>query len=255
MFARTVLLAGLTAFLSFTTSVNASDAASALKKGDRIVFLGDSITAGATKPQGYITLINYSLETAHKDLGIETIGAGVSGNKVPNLQARLQKDVLDKKPTIVFIYIGINDVWHWKKNKEGVLAGGTPKDKFESGLKDIIGKINGVGARVILCTASVIGEKPDGSNERDAMLDEYCEISRKVASDTKSQMVDLRKAFLDYLKANNKENKPKGILTGDGVHLSPAGNKLVAGEMLKALGVELANMPVPAATPKAPHNK
>ena len=79
----------------------------------------------------------------------------------------------------------------------------------------------------------------DASNERDAMLDEYAAISRKVATDTGSQMVDLRKAFIDHLKANNAEGKPKGVLTGDGVHLNPAGNKLVAVEMGKAIGIKV----------------
>ena len=246
----TFALAAFTAILTTTSAIKAADAPTPLKQGDRIVFLGDSITAGAVKPQGFVTLIRASIDAAHKDLGIETIGAGVSGNKVPALQARLDRDVISKKPTIVFIYIGINDVWHWRKNKEGVIAGGTTKEAFEAGLKDIIAKINAAGARVILCTASVIGEKKDGSNERDAMLDEYCEISRKVAADTKSQLVDLRKAFLDHLKANNPDNLPKGILTGDGVHLNPQGNKLVAGEMCAALGIKLVE--APAAAPAAP---
>jgi len=245
MFTRSIVLASLTALLSLNTLAATATTTPALKKGDRILFLGDSITAAATSPQGFITLIKYSLDTAHKDLGIETIGAGVGGNQVRQLQARLQKDVLDKKPTIVFIYIGINDVWHWKKNKDGVLAGGTTQEAFESGLKDIIGKITAIGARVILCTPSVIGEKADGTNDYDTMLTEYCGISRKVASETQSGMVDLHKAFVDYLKANNKENKPNGILTGDKVHLNAQGNKLVAEEMVKALGVKLVDMPVP----------
>lgn len=255
MFTRSLLLAGMIAFLSLNPVATADNAVPALKKGDRIVFLGDSITAGATRPEGFITLIKYSLDVAHKDLEIETIGAGISGNKVPNLQARLERDVLAKKPTIVFIYIGINDVWHWKKNNEGVLAGGTTKDVFETGLKDIIGKINDAGARVILCTASVIGEKADGSNERDTMLNEYCEISRKVAADTNSGMIDLRKAFLDYLKVNNKEDQPKGVLTKDGVHLNAEGNKLVAAEMLKALDVKLTDMSPPVPAPAKARNQ
>ena len=197
---RNLILAALCAI---STSAFAEPAATPLKKDDRIVFLGDSITAGGVKPGGYVTLIKEAIAAAHPDLGIEVIGAGVSGNKVPNLQKRLEKDVLEKKPTIVFIYIGINDVWHWKKNKEGVMAGGTTKEDFEAGLKDIIAKNNAAGARVILCTATVIGEKTDGTNERDAMLEEYCAISRKVATDPNSQMVDLRKAFMDHLKANS----------------------------------------------------
>ena len=234
---RKLHLLALAVFLSH--SVQAEVAPIPLKKDDRIVFLGDSITAAAVKPNGFITLIKESIDASHPDLGIETIGAGVSGNKVPALQKRLDKDVLSKKPTIVFIYIGINDVWHWKKNKEGVMAGGTTTEVFESGLKDLIAKIHGAGARVILCTPTVIGEKNDGTNERDAMLEEYSAISRKVATETKSQMVDLRKAFIDHLKKNNPENQPKGILTGDSVHLNAAGNRLVAEEMAKALGLEI----------------
>src|SRR5689334_18245616 len=90
----------------------ADEAKVTLKKGDRIVFLGDSITQGGVGPKGYVTVIKNVLMEKHPDLGIEIIGAGISGNKVPNLQARVDKDVIAKKPTIVFIYIGINDVWH-----------------------------------------------------------------------------------------------------------------------------------------------
>lgn len=250
MHLRTLALAVFTATLAIPSVTRAADALVSLKQGDRIVFLGDSITAGAVKPQGFITLIHDSIEASKPELGIETIGAGISGNKVPNLQKRLEKDVIAKKPTIVFIYIGINDVWHWKMNKEGVLAGGTTKEVFESGLKEIIGKIKSAGAQVILCTASVIGEKHDGSNKEDAMLDEYCAISRKVAAETKSGLIDLRKVFLDSLRANNPDNLPKGIYTRDGVHLNPEGNKLVAGEMCKALGIELVVPPAPVPAAK-----
>ncbi len=203
-----------------------------LKKGDRIVFLGDSITAGGVAPKGYVTLIKNQLKEKHADLGIEVIGAGVSGNKVPDLQKRLDKDVLAKKPTVVVIYIGINDVWHGEKNP----ANGTPKDKYEAGLKEIIGKCQGAGARVVLCTPSVIGEKGDGSNSLDKKLDEYADASRAVAKETKAPLCDLRTAFVDYEKKNNADNKEKGVLTSDRVHLNDAGNKLVADTILKCLG-------------------
>jgi lysophospholipase L1-like esterase len=228
----------------------AAAGATALKKGDRIVFLGDSITAGGGGATGYITLIKNALEANAKDLAVKTLNAGISGNKVPDLQRRLEKDVLSKDPTIVFIYIGINDVWHWKKQPDGSMAGGTPKDVYEAGLKDIIGKIKAAGARAILCTPSVIGEKADGSNERDPMLEEYAAISRNVAKDCGVELLDLRKAFIDYEKANNKDNQPKGILTGDGVHLNKEGNKLVAEAMLKVLGVAPAPAPAPIAAEK-----
>jgi lysophospholipase L1-like esterase len=226
--------------LTFSCMLQAAEVPQPLKKGDRIVFFGDSITQAGVNPDGYVTVLTAAIKAAHPDLGIETVGAGISGNKVPNLQERLEKDVIAKKPTLVFIYIGINDVWHWKMDKDGkLLDGGTTKEIFEAGLKDIIAKINAAGARVILCTPSVIGEKNDGSNERDAMLEEYSVVSRKVATETGSQLVDLRKAFTGHLKANNPDNLPKGILTGDGVHLNPAGNTFVATEMGKAIGVKV----------------
>jgi len=96
----------------------------------------------------------------------------------------------------------------------------------------------------------VIGEKADGSNERDPMLEEYCAISRKVAAETDSRLIDLRKAFLDHLRAKNPDNQPRGVLTGDGVHLNPEGNKLVAKEICAALGIAFAEPPADAAKPE-----
>lgn len=206
-------------------------AAEPLKKGEKIVFLGDSITAGGVSPKGYVTLIKTTMTEKHKDLGVEIVGAGISGNKVPDLQKRLEKDVLAKKPTVVVIYIGINDVWHGESDP----AKGTSKEKFEAGLKEIIGKIKDAGARVVLCTPTVIGEKKAGANKLDNKLDEYADISRKVAKDTGCELCDLRKAFVDHLAKNNEKDKESGILTTDRVHLNDAGNKLVAETMLATL--------------------
>jgi lysophospholipase L1-like esterase len=211
-------------------SARAGDGPISLKKGDRIVFLGDSITQAGVGPKGYVTLIKAAL--AEKDTGVEVIGAGISGNKVTDLQQRLERDVLKKNPTLVVIYIGINDVWHGENDP----ARGTPKDRFEAGLKDIIQKIKAAGANVLLCTPTVIGEKHDGSNKLDSQLDDYSAISRKVAQELKVPLCDLRKEFVAHLKHANVDNKEKGLLTGDRVHLSEAGNRLVAEVMLKALG-------------------
>jgi lysophospholipase L1-like esterase len=203
-----------------------------LEKGDRIVFLGDSITAAGVGPKGYVTLIKNDLAEKHKDLGVEVIGAGVSGNRVPDILARLEKDVLSKKPTIVVIYIGINDVWHGEKDP----AKGTSKNDYEAGLRDVIKRCQDAGARVVLCTPSVIGEKNDGSNLNDPKLDEYADISRAVAKDLKAPICDLRQEFKAYEKDHNPDNKEAKILTGDRVHLNDAGNKFVADAILKTLG-------------------
>ena len=123
-----------------------------LKKGERIVFLGDSITAGGVRPTGYVTLVKNALAEKHKDLGVE-----------------------------------------------------------------------------------VIGEKKPGTNSLDAKLDQYAEISRKVAKETGVPLCDLRKAFQDHLAKNNPDDKDKGVLTTDRVHLNDAGNKLVADTVLATI--------------------
>lgn len=214
-------------FMQDNDSVSASEGP--LKKGDRIVFLGDSITQAGAAPGGYVTLVKEALAKKYPGLEIEVIGAGISGNRVPDLEARLDRDVLAKKPTLVVIYIGINDVWHSLSGR------GTSKSDFEEGLKRIVKRISDAGARVILCTPSVIGEKYDGANQLDTMLEEYSQISRAVATQAHARLLDLRKQFLLHLKEQNKENAEKNILTSDGVHLNAAGNQFVAARMLEAL--------------------
>src|ERR1051325_3449763 len=56
------------------TKVFADPTPIVLKKGDRIVFLGDSITAGGNAGKGYIQVIRNHLADKKKDLAIECIG-------------------------------------------------------------------------------------------------------------------------------------------------------------------------------------
>jgi lysophospholipase L1-like esterase len=212
-----ILLAGCSSSLPF------------LQDGNKIVFFGDSITQLGIRPKGYITILAESLKTTFPN--IECHGAGISGNKVTDLKARLNRDVLSKKPNCVVIYIGINDVWHWALPK----LRGTPKDTFQFVLKEIIGTLKSNNISVLLCTPTVIGEKYDGTNAQDAMLDEYSQLIRFLASEMKIPLCDLRKVFLEYLKTNNTNNDEKGILTYDRVHLSDKGNEVVAEAMLKEL--------------------
>ena len=193
-----------------------------------IVFLGDSITQEGNKPGGYVDLIRQEFQSVDSTWGI--VGAGISGNKVPDLEARLEKDVLSHSPSLVVIYIGINDVWHYELG-----IGGTSKERYESGLRDLCARITASGARVILCTPSVVGEKTDGTNSLDPMLDAYADITRAVAASTGSTLCDLRKAFQGELKRRNPSNSDKGILTRDRVHLNDDGNRFVAKEIMQSL--------------------
>lgn len=197
-------------------------------KKKRVVFFGDSITAAAVKPGGYIVKLDSMIALQGKAEQYEFIGAGVSGNKVYDLYLRMEEDVLAKEPDVVVIYIGVNDVWH--KRTSGT---GTDADKFEKFYQAIINKLKANNIRVILCTPATIGEKTDFSNPLDGDLNEYSKMIRNIAGKNKLALVDLRRSFLEYNLKNNPDNKANGVLTTDGVHLNAKGNQLVADEMWK----------------------
>lgn len=208
-------------------------------KPPRIVFLGDSITQAGAGPHGYVTLAGKALAEATP--GTEVIGAGVGGNRVPDLLARVDRDVIARKPDVVVIYIGINDVWHSQNGR------GTPKGEYEKGLETLVEKIRGAGAKVVLCTPTVIGEKKAGTNKLDAMLDEYAGITRGVAEKAKTGLIDLREACVEHLAKHNAADAENGILTTDGVHLTPAGDAFIAERMVEGLG-KVGIVPVAADT-------
>ncbi len=196
------------------------------QKKTRIIFFGDSITQQGTEPGGYIIRIDSMCRSENKSGQYEFFGTGISGNKVYDLYLRLEDDVLSKDPNVVVIYIGVNDVWH-----KSLLQTGTDKDKFEKFYQAIIDKLKARNIKVIVCTPAVIGEKTDFTNPQDGDIDEYSNIIRRLAGKNSLQLVDLRKSFLEYNLKHNPENKDRGILTTDRVHLNPAGNQLVAEEI------------------------
>lgn len=203
----------------------------------KIVFLGDSITQQAEDfEDGFISLIRQNLIQDK----FELVGKGISGNKVSDLLTRYKSDVIDLDPDIVFIYIGINDVWH--KYDFGT---GSDIDLYEKGLRTIISDIKSLGSKIVLCTPTVIGENTGdfvlGNQFKDVEtmekmngdLDTFSEVVRKLSNEYETELLDLRKIFMDYLAENNINNDAAGILTTDGVHLNERGNKLIADQMIK----------------------
>lgn len=233
---RPILLALLLALAAAARPAAAEDRAGT---PPRIVFLGDSITEAGAGPHGYVTLAGAAL--AERLPGTQTIGAGISGNRVPDLLARLDRDVLARTPDVVVVYIGINDVWHSQNGR------GTPKGEFEAGMRTLVERIRKAGARPVLCTPTVIGEKKAGTNPLDAMLDDYAGVTRAVAAAAEVPLVDLRKACVAHLEAHNAADAENGVLTTDGVHLNAAGNEFLAARMVD--GLARAGI-VPAASPE-----
>jgi lysophospholipase L1-like esterase len=196
----------------------------ALKKGDSIVFFGDSLTALAIQDpnvpegKGYVPLVREALKS--KGVAVDAVATG--GHKVTDLLKRVEKDVIARKPTVVVIQIGVNDAG----------AGVTP-EQFKAQLEELIGKLQAGGAQVIQCTCTcrVEGYKPDDATDR--KLDALAQVARAIARDKKLPLVDLRAAFIEYWKKHNPKNEPKGFLTYDGNHWTEAGHRYVAEQMLK----------------------
>jgi lysophospholipase L1-like esterase len=196
----------------------------------KVLFFGDSITQQGAGPNGYIKKFDSMLNEKGLAAKYETIGAGISGNKVYDLYLRMDSDVVAKNPDAVIIFIGVNDVWH--KRTSGT---GTDADRFERFYNAIIKKLKARNIAVYLCTPAAIGEKNDFTNPLEGELNSYSALVRKIAKDNNCPVVDLRQAFTAYLKTNNPENKDRGILTTDGVHLNITGNIFVAQQMVNVL--------------------
>jgi lysophospholipase L1-like esterase len=214
----------------FAVSIFLLAASMIMQKPKRVIFFGDSITQMGVNPGGYITKIGEMLEQKGIAKDYELIGAGIGGNKVYDLYLRMDDDVMAKNPDIVFIWVGVNDVWH-----KASFGTGTDPDKFEKFYTAIIKKLQDKGIRVILCTPACIGEKTDFTNQQDGDLNKYAQLIRGLAKNYRCELVDLRETFLAYNLKNNPENKESGVLTVDRVHLNPKGNELVATKMLDVL--------------------
>ena len=200
------------------------------QKKARVIFFGDSITQAGVNAGGYIMMIDSMCKAEGKSNNYEFIGAGIGGNKVYDLYLRMENDVLAKTPDLVVIYVGVNDVWH--KSSSGT---GTDAPKFEMFYQAIIDKLKAKSIKIILCTPAAIGEKTDFTNPQDGDMNEYSNIIRRIAKKNELPVVDLRKAFSDYNLKNNPDNKDRGILTTDRVHLNAKGNQLVADEMWRII--------------------
>jgi lysophospholipase L1-like esterase len=199
-------------------------------KTQKVVFFGDSITQMGAKPGGYIMKMKDALDKKDASANYDLVGAGIGGNKVYDLYLRMDDDVLSLNPDIVFVWVGVNDVWH--KASYGT---GTDPDKFEKFYTAIINKLLDRHIKIFLVTPAVIGEKTDYTNQQDGDLNAYSQIIRNLAQKFHTGLIDLREIFHTYELRNNPGNKESGILTVDRVHLNDTGNQVVADTMLDAL--------------------
>lgn len=204
----------------------------AVKSGDKIAFLGDSITYyGGATPSGYCNLVLSAL--AANGVKAEAVFAGVSGNKSNQMLERLDADVLAKSPNWLMLSCGVNDVWHGEK--------GVPLPDYEKNITAIVDKAQAAGIRVVILTSTMIGE--DAENDNNRKLEEYNAFLRKLAVEKKCLIADLGSAMKSQVAAEIAEGRTAGtLLTVDGVHMNPLGNIMMASAILKTLGLDAAQL-------------
>lgn len=201
-----------------------------LKDGDHIIFFGDSLTqlAGTEQPKmhvkkGYVRIVAETLAERHKDKTIKVDWVATGGHTVPDLLKRVDKDVIARKPTIVVIQIGCND------------ARRLPQETFKKGLNELIDRLQAQKIQVVQCSLTTVSERHDGKDKFDPQLEAFAQVARDMAKAKNVPLIDLRRAFMDYARKHNPDNKHSGFLTYDGNHFNQTGMEFVAEQMLKAL--------------------
>jgi lysophospholipase L1-like esterase len=195
-----------------------------IANGQSIAFLGDSITQfGWQYPGGYVKQVIAGFKSI--GLTITPYPAGVSGNTSRDMLARLQRNVLDRKPTWMTLSCGVNDVWHGVK--------GVYLETYKKNITSIVDQAQAAGIKVMILTATPIMENENDLNKK---LVDYNDFLRQLAKERNLPLVDLNAIFWEKLKAHPPAPGTT-LLTVDGVHPNPEGYFLFASNILKAFGV------------------
>ena len=226
--------------------VIAALAVAPFSKGERVVFLGDSITRQGLY-EGYVQL---GIDTARPGLGVEVVNAGISGDTSSGALERFDWDLKPMKPDRVFVMFGMNDVD--VKLYTGQPPGEEPvakrKEKiaaFERNMRTLTGRILAEGWGLVLMTPTPYdeysktnkGQMWKGANEKG--LAACAEIVRRIAAEKEVPLVELHRPLTAAWKAAADGDG----FTVDRVHPSEAGYRLAAAEILKAAGITEPSFP------------
>lgn len=218
-------------FLSPKISINS------LKNSNVILFQGDSITdAGRNREAkdpniqnalggGYAFLAAAELLNTFPTKNLKIYNKGISGNKVYQLSDRWQTDCLDLHPSVLSILIGVNDYWHKHNgNYDGTV------EIYEKDLRALLKRTKDAlpEVKLVICEPfAVLGCKAvDGTWFPE--FDSYRTSARKLAGEFDAIFIPYHDIFIKASKI-----APPTYWTGDGVHPSVAGAKLMAEVWMK----------------------
>ena len=207
-----------------------------IRPHDLVLFQGDSVTdcgrdRNATGPndglgQGYAFLVASQLLEARPADELKFLNRGVSGNRIVDLYARIKSELINLRPTVLSVLIGVNDTWH-----EFGSGNGVPVPKYERIYHALLTEVQAAlpNCRFILCEPFVLscgvvtGEWLDEINARRAVV-------RKLAAEFQAGLVPFQTAF-----DAATQRAPAEYWAGDGVHPTAAGHRLMAKTWLEAV--------------------
>ena len=205
----------------------------------RILFQGDSITdCGRSREvltdvgNGYPYLVraHYGLE---KPGQFEIVNRGISGNRSVDVYARIKADIINLKPDIMSMLIGVNDVWHEFGNKNGV-----EPERFEKVYRMLIEdtKAKLPNIKFMLMEPFVLPGRATEAAWEDfsGTVYQLAEIVQKLAKEYNLSFVPLQ----EKLNAACKLCPPEYWL-GDGVHPTAAGHRLISDAWLEVFHKEI----------------
>lgn len=205
-----------------------------------ILFQGDSITdCGRHRERfefvgdGYVQLVKAQLGFECPEQ-YEFQNRGISGNRIVDVYARIKEDIINLKPDVMSILVGVNDVWHEFGHHNGVDA-----DKYEKiycmMLDEIIEALPDVKIMIMepFCLEASATENREEEPDRweifNSEVRKRAEKARKVAAKYQLPFITLQDKF-DAL-AKITENT---YWLRDGVHPTQMGHELIKREWLKA---------------------
>ncbi len=184
----------------------------------QIVFAGDSVTDCGRRGEpealghGYVRLLADGPLAGHAVRNV-----GVDGSRIVDVADRWTTDVLDPRPDLVSLLIGINDTW--RRYDSGLVF---PAADYEHTYRDLLTALPS-GTRVVLLEPFVLPVTDDQSRWWDEDLAARVEVVHRVAADHDALLVPTR-SMLTAAAATSGN----AALAADGVHPTPEGHRLIA---------------------------
>ena len=231
MIKNTFLLTALVAGSFTALTSRPASAEFAIRDGDRVVLLGDSIT----EQRQYTTFIETYTLTRFPQWNLTFRNIGWGGDTAQGGLGRAGRDMLPLRPTFVTIDFGMND-HGYRAFEDGIFKNYIDKQtQLTALLKD-------QGARVALLTPQPIEDKrPDPDQDvRNQFLRKMSDGLREVATKQNVLFADQFDPYMAVmLKA--RQTDPNAVIgAGDAVHPGPVGHTIMAWAVLKSLGAPAA---------------